>query len=104
MRDLDNKSISFEEIESLLQIADIGIQKVKLWRHESEYDPNNPNSSDPNIPPKILFDLMRNLSSAQDSNQGDETSSTEKRSLQKLIQRRLEFIHHSSDTNPSPYI
>lgn len=102
VRDLDNKSISFEEIESLLQIADIGIQKVKLWRHESEYDPNNPNSSDPNIPPKILFDLMRSLSSAQDSNQGDETSSTEKRSLQKLIQRRLEFIHHSSDTNPSP--
>lgn len=99
---LDEKSISFNEIESLLQIADIGIQKVDLWRHESEYDPNNPNSSDPNIPPKIIFDLMRSLSSTQDSNQGEETNSTEKPSLQKLIQRRLEFIHHSSDANPSP--
>lgn len=99
---LDEKSISFNEIESLLQIADIGIQKVELWRHESEYDPNNPDSSDPHRPPKIILDFIRSLNSTQDSNQDDETGNSEKPNLQKLIQRRPEFFHYSSDPNPSP--
>ena len=95
---LAENSISFEELETLLQIADIGIQKVDLWQQENEIDEQ---SLPPNIPASVKEKIMDILSKLDSSDEND-SADTLKPPIARLVQRRLEFYHYASDENVPP--
>lgn len=95
---LAENSISFEELETLLQIADIGIQKVDLWQQEDEIDGQN---LPPDIPASIQEKIM-NILSKLDSADKDDSADILKPQITRIVQRRLEFYHYTSDENMPP--
>jgi len=83
-------SITRDDIAQLLQVADIGIQKVDIWQSEDNLDVDNlPQDMPRTVQQMILQILATEQNSAADSNA-------------KLIQRRLEFFHNSADSNSPP--
>ena len=83
-------SITRDDIAQLLQVADIGIQKVDIWQSEDNIDVDNlPQDMPRTVQQMILQILATEQNSAADSNA-------------KLIQRRLEFFHNSADSNSPP--
>jgi hypothetical protein len=96
--DLAENAMSFEELELLLQIADIGIQKVGLWQQENEFDGQN---FPPDIPILVQAKIMELLSKI-DSTDDDNSSESLKPKIARIIQRRLEFYHYSYDENTPP--
>lgn len=98
IEDLAENAISFEELELLLQVADIGIQTVGLLQQENEFDGQN---FPPDIPISVQAKIMKFLSNL-DSTDDDDSSGSLKPKITRIIQRRLEFFHYSYDENTPP--
>ena len=100
---LAEASITSDEIAQLLQVADIGIQKVDIWQSEDDFDMDNPPQNIPRPVQQIAQQVLRRIVATGQDSEDDSDDST--KPIARIIQRRLEFFHHSSSHDaPALYL